>query len=175
MNSRILWILLGVVSLLVSGCATPDHKRPILQIDGQPISDKMISLTVFDLEIRLKYQLSKHFKVIEGDEYYHTHEYLTLTDIDIHKVEDNEELSMDVIIYNPFQKEFKLVTHTTTEGGTKLETSEYEGNLSRKLFNIKLPRTSGRTEWFFEITGPTGQRFYQSFKAYYEYRVYDDD
>lgn len=165
MNFKILLVLCSLV--LVTGCAT---QRPILQIDGQPISDKIIYVNLLGLEgLKVKYQLSRNFKVLEGKEYYESREYLSFTNELIYKLGTEDELSVDVIIFNPLKKQFKLVQYLNTKGGAKLETREYEGSLSRNKLTIKLPIVNEESEWFFRVFNEQDVKQYESFKVYYRY------
>jgi hypothetical protein len=160
--------------LLLNGCASP--QRPILQLDGQPISDKIISVSLIGMDpFKIKYQLKKSFKVVEGKEFYNSHEYLSMVEHGIYKVEEEAELSLELIAFNPIKQQFKLVQHTYIEGGCRLETVVYEGELSRKQLSIVLPRANRRTiEVHFEVLNGADLIQYRSFKVRYQYEVFDD-
>jgi len=166
MNFKILFLIV-CVSLLLGSCAT---QRPILQIDGQPISDKIVSARLLGLDgLRVKYQLSKNFKVSEGKEFYESQDYISFNNELVYILDNMDELLVDIILFNPLKKQFKLVQYLNTKGGAKLETREYEGSLSRNKLTIKLPRVNEESEWFFRVFNEQNVKQYESFKVYYRY------
>lgn len=161
--------------LVLNGCAS--KTRPIIQLDGQPISDKIISASLIGMDpFKIKYQLKKSFKVFEGKEFYESHEYLSMVENGIYVVEDEAELSLEIIAFNPVKQRFKLVQHTYIEGGSRLETVMYEGELSRKQLSIALPRANRRIiEVEFSVLNDADLIQYRSFKVRYQHEAFDDE
>lgn len=164
--SRIVFSFLVVIGALVTmGCAT----KMTYQIDGMPLPDNVIQTRILSLDLKLKYNFVNHYKVKEGDEYFHTWEYLSFfNNNNFNVVEEPTKLCININVFNPSMSAYSIVTTMEVEG-EPLELDElYKGNISRNNIAIELPLLEEQAiSFYFTLYDKDGNLLFQSFKARY--------
>ena len=158
------FILLAISLLLMTGCAT----KTVYQINGMPVHDNIVQAKTFNLNLMIKYNLTKHFEVKEDDETYETYEFLPLTTSEIHKIKNASNLIMNVSIFNPEKNEYKIIKYTLIEGGEEEIVDVYDGNISRNNFAFELPLVPNKLiGFYYDAYNKNGNLVFKSFRAQY--------
>lgn len=156
--------LLLVILLVLTGCS----RKNIIQMDGIPVPDKVISLKIFNPYLKVRYNFLRYFIVTEKDESFISYEFLDLLDKNIHKITEAKYLKIHLNIYNPTQKLYKVKQYTILEGGVEKVIGKYYGDLSVKEITFNLPLNEEKlVRFYFEILNENDELAYQSFPAHY--------
>jgi len=158
-------IYLLLLFLLFSlGCS----KKTIYQIDGAPVPDNVIKAKTFDLNLVIKYNLTRFFEVKEGDESYMSYEFLPLLTPKIHKIKNSDRLVLNINVFNPSKNYYKLIKYIKLEGGDAAAEILYEGDLSRKNITVELPLVTNKLiSFYYDACDKSEQLIFRSFKAQY--------
>lgn len=158
------WFLVLSILFISIGCAG----KTIYQVDGQPIHTNIVQTKLLSTNTKLTYNLIKSFKVKEDDESYLSYEFLSLTNVEIHQIEKADTLCININVFNPTKSFYKLVTTFKAEDAPLDETTLYEGDISRNVFNISLPLgNKGLSTFHYSIYNEQGNLLFESFRARY--------
>jgi hypothetical protein len=136
MKNRVLILLLSF--LLLTGCATV-----VQTLDG-PIPNHVLRGYIPSLDLQIKAACIRYYYEKEGDELLETYEYLSLFQAKQkkHTIYLDNLFVLQISILNPSKNSYKFVVNFDDHNNQRLE---YEGNLSRKNFRIKLPLENSRS------------------------------
>lgn len=140
--------------------------RPIIQVDGKPVSDNIVEYTILPIKTKVKYNFINFRTVKEGKEYYRSYDYLPLKKIN--KIKSSEKLMFFITTFNPKKYKYSIVGTLIIEGQEVQKILIYKGNLSRKDFNIVLPYIKNKLiTFYYNVYDKNNNYIDESFKAQY--------
>jgi hypothetical protein len=125
------------VLLVLSGCAAIQ----VVDEGGRPIPNHVVRGSIPATDMQVDFALARYYGQPEGDEFLDTHEYLNPYGENIVKEEHLRSLVLMVQLQNPKKQFYKFVLYY--DQPETIRDVLYEGNLSRKEFNIFLPAERG--------------------------------
>lgn len=167
----LVWLVL--VGFLLAGCAGVN-----LQIKGAPVPENVIEARVPAPPLILTYAFVHTMKVEEGDEFLETWKYLPLVGKSspyVAKTKNTRGLALKLEIFNPSKADYVLKVVQLKQKTEKDQqwydnATIYEGNLSRKSFEILFPPEEHiRSRVRFEIRSIDGELCYESFEAFFKF------
>jgi hypothetical protein len=168
---------------MLFGCATVN----VVDESGRPVPDHVVRGSIPATGMRVDFALIRYYGQKEGDEFLDTHEYLNPYD-EMHVVKSDHLRSLAIAaqILNPNKVGYRVLLyydypddhensdpqrlHEFAEVGESLDQEIlYEGDLSRKNFDIELPVVSGEEIAVrFELQTTEGLVFFLSPTVRYE-------
>ena len=132
--------LVFLMFFLIIGCTY----RPIINVNGLPILNNIVSANITNNNIKVDYALIRYYEEKEDDEYLNSYEYLQIIPYKKHTIykKKTSKLVVEIYIQNPNKVYYEFYSDFIIKSKLLEETRAfkliYSGNLSRKSFILDL-------------------------------------